>query len=112
MSLVVVEGRGARGESQVAHCRACGFVGPADVGLCPKCGSAEWFKGRPRETVNPTPLLCRSKVRALFLDTAKRERPFNKFTRVSEDTLVQANEVLRAWCVQHVKRMPSKGQTL
>jgi hypothetical protein len=69
-------------------------------------------EGGFKVALNTTPLICRSKVRELLLDTARRERPFNKFNRVSEDTLRQANEVLRAWCVQHVKRMPSKGQTL
>lgn len=67
---------------------------------------------RQRETVNPTPLLCRSAVRQLLLDAASQYRPFNKFSRVSESTLTLANESLRAWCVQHVKRMPSKGVTL
>lgn len=29
-----------------AHCLACEFrmVGGADVGLCPKCGSDQWFR--------------------------------------------------------------------
>ncbi|HMP83236.1 MAG TPA: hypothetical protein PKA41_11095 [Verrucomicrobiota bacterium] len=65
-----------------------------------------------REHVNATPLLCRSAVRQLLLDTAKRERPFNKFSRVSEDTLVAANAMLRQWIVQRVKSAPSKGVTL
>ena len=63
-------------------------------------------------SVNPTPLLCREHVRRYLLDSAKQLRPFNKFNRVSEETLIAANEVLRAWCVGHVKRLPSKGKTI
>lgn len=75
-----------------------------------ECGtrSAE----RQRDTVNPTPLLCRAAVRRLLLDVAAQHRPFNKFNRVSESTLIEANEAIRSWCVQHVKRAPSKGVTL
>ena len=65
-----------------------------------------------KQSVNSTPLLCRSKVRELLLDLSKQFRPFNKFNRVSEETLIAANEALRAWAVGHVKRMPSKGKTL
>lgn len=64
------------------------------------------------KAVNPTPLLCRAAVRRFLLETAKRERPFNKFKRVSEDTLVAANAELRRWLVSRVKSMPSKGVTL
>jgi hypothetical protein len=64
------------------------------------------------KAVNVTPLLCRSAVRELFLDTAKQLRPFNKFSRVSEETLIAANAQLRAWIVQRVKSAPSKGVTL
>lgn len=68
--------------------------------------------GRVRKSVNPTPLLNRQACRELFLDTAKRERPFNKFSRVSEDTLIAANAMLRQWIVARVKSAPSKGVTL
>jgi len=42
--------------TQDAHCLACGFelVGGANVGLCPKCGSANWYLGR-RRPVDPQP---------------------------------------------------------
>lgn len=66
-------------------------------------GKSQWLK---------TPLINQTQVRELLLATAKQVRPFHKFSRVSEDTLIAANEALRAWCVHHVKRMPSKGQTL
>jgi len=65
-----------------------------------------------KKGVNPTPLLNRQAVRELFLDTARRERPFNKFSRVSEDTLITANAMLRQWIVARVKAAPSKGVTL
>ena len=65
-----------------------------------------------REHVNATPLLCRSEVREFLLEAASRHRPFNKFSRVSEDTLVAANAMLRQWCVSRVKSAPSKGVTL
>ena len=63
-------------------------------------------------SVNPTPLLNRTAVRDFLLEVAKDQRPFNKFTRVSEDTLIRANAVVRSFCVTHVRGMPSKGQTL
>ena len=63
-------------------------------------------------TLNATPLLCRSKVREFLLEAAEQHRPFNKFSRVSEDTLVAANAMLRQWCVSRVKSAPSKGVTL
>lgn len=65
-----------------------------------------------REHVNATPLLCRSEVRKFLLEAAGRHRPFNKFSRVSEDTLIAANAMLRQWIVSRVKAAPSKGVTL
>lgn len=67
---------------------------------------------KQRETVNATPLLCRSAVREFLLEAGRQHRPFNKFSRVSEDTLLAANAALRAWCVSRVKSAPSKGVTL
>ena len=63
-------------------------------------------------SINPTPLLCRSKVRDLALDLARQLRPFNKFNRVSEETMIAANEAVRQFLEGHVKRMPLKGRTL
>ena len=67
---------------------------------------------RISDHTNPTPLLCRSACRELFLDTAKKLRPFNKFNRVSEDTLVWLNAQVRQLIVARVKAQPSKGKTL
>ena len=63
-------------------------------------------------SVNATPLLCREHVREFLLDAAKAHRPFNKFSRVSEDTLIAANAMLRTWLTSRVKSAPSKGITL
>ena len=68
-------------------------------------------------SLNPTPLICRSKVRQLLLAVAaetrsKRWNGEQRFTRVSEETLQTANEILRAWAIKHVHTMPSKGRTL
>jgi hypothetical protein len=63
-------------------------------------------------SINPTPLLCRSAVREFLLDVAKQERPFHKFTRVSEETLLAAQGAVRTFLVNHVKHSPSKGRTL
>lgn len=65
-----------------------------------------------REHVNPTPLLNRQAVREFILETAKKQRPFNKFSRVSEETLVAINAQLRVLIVGRVKQAPSKGVTL
>jgi hypothetical protein len=57
-------------------------------------------------------LINKSAVRSLLLDSAKQLRPANKFRRVSSDTLLKLNEVVRAAAVGHVKSFPSKGVTL
>ncbi len=58
-----------------------------------------------------TPLINREHVRSFLLDLAKRQRS-HKWDRVSEQTLVTINETVRAWCVAHVAKFPSKGKTL
>ena len=58
-----------------------------------------------------TPLINRESVRKFLLDTAMSNRT-HKFERVSEDTLLQAHEMLRTWCIHHVNRFPSRGKTL
>lgn len=62
--------------------------------------------------VNVTPLLNRSAVRNFLLEFARSARPFNKFNRVSEETLLSVNNGVRMYCQNHVRRMPSKGRTL
>jgi len=57
------------------------------------------------------PLLNRSAVRQYLLDQAKKTRA-HKYTRVSEDTLIAANEHLRQWLNARVRQMPSMGKTL
>ena len=58
------------------------------------------------------PLINRTQVREYLLDTAKQNRPSNKFTRVSEETLIAAEAYLRAWCVSRVHKTPSRAKTL
>lgn len=67
---------------------------------------------RVKQSLNTTPLLCRSAVREFLLDEAARSRPFNKFSRVSEETLVIINELVKQACRSHVRRLPSKGKTI
>lgn len=59
---------------------------------------------KPRKTQ----LIDRTHVKAFLLDQAKRERA-HKFTQVSELTLATANEILRQWLINYVRRLPSKG---
>lgn len=61
--------------------------------------------------VKKTPLINREHVRALLLYLGKSNR-YHQWTRVSEETLVTLNGVVRAWCVTHVGKFPSKGKTL
>lgn len=62
--------------------------------------------------MNAARLLNQKAVKALLLDTARAERPFHKFTRVSEKTMIYLNEVLRQSAVRYVKGLPSKGKTI
>lgn len=58
-----------------------------------------------------TSLINRKHVKALLLDTAKATRA-HPFTRVGSDTLNDVNEVVRQFCVNKVKSLPSKGKTI
>ncbi len=61
--------------------------------------------------VRKTPLINREQVRRRLLEHAAATRA-QKFTRVSEETLLNLNEALRAAIVYHVAHFPSKGETL
>jgi hypothetical protein len=63
------------------------------------------------KSLNATPFLCRAKVRKFLLEQAARTRA-HKYTRVSEQTMIEANEVVRQWCISRIGRMPSMGKTL
>lgn len=67
--------------------------------------------GRARP-VNPTPLLNRKAVRNFLLERAAQLRPFNKFERVSQETLNRIDAELRARLTSMVQRLPSKGKTI
>lgn len=58
-----------------------------------------------------TPLINVKNGKAFLLEEAKRTRA-HTFTRVSKQTMIDANEALRQWYLNHIKRMPSKGKTL
>lgn len=62
--------------------------------------------------VNPTPLLNRKAVRNFLLERAAQLRPFNRFERVSQDTLNRIDAELRAKLTDLVQRLPSKGKTI
>ena len=61
--------------------------------------------------MNLTPLINRTAVKALLLETAKANRA-HKFTRVSAETLNEINERVRQACVAKVSRIPSCGKTI
>ncbi|MGO8839485.1 MAG: hypothetical protein ACLP7I_12140 [Limisphaerales bacterium] len=66
---------------------------------------------RMTQHVKPTPFLCRSAVRKFLLEHAGKTRA-HKFNRVSEDTLLAINELVRRHCVTIVSQLPSKGKTI
>jgi len=61
--------------------------------------------------LNPTRFLCRSEVRKFLLQHAERTRS-HRFSRVSEETLVEINEAVRQILIARVGRLPSKGKTI
>lgn len=65
---------------------------------------------RPR-TLNPTVFINRAAVRDFLLEYA-REKRTHKFSRVSEETLVEISEQVRLFCIARVGRLPSKGKTI
>lgn len=62
--------------------------------------------------MNAARLLNQAAVKELLLEAAAQHRPFHKFTRVSKETLIHLNEIVRAAAVDHVKRLPSAGKTI
>ncbi len=71
---------------------------------------AEDCAARPR-ALNPTRFICRTEVRSFLLECAEANRS-HKFSRVSEETLVEINEHVRALLIAKVRRLPSKGKTI
>lgn len=72
------------------------------------------FAGQPLKlkSLRRTPLLNRAATRKFLLEFAKEVRPFNRFSRVSEQTLELVNAGVRQFCQNLVRRKPSKGVTL
>jgi hypothetical protein len=62
-------------------------------------------------SINPAPFLCQSAVRKFLLEQAGRTRA-HKYTRVSGQTMIELNEVVRQWMVLRVARLPSMGRTI
>lgn len=56
-------------------------------------------------------LINQTAVRELLLQQAKLTRA-HRWTRVSEQTLRDAEEALRVWVINYVRSAPSKGKTL
>ena len=72
-----------------------------------------YAKQEPKfRSFNPAPFLCQSAVRKFLLEMAAKERPFHKFTRVSGQTILRLNEIVRTAAIGHVKQLPSKGRTI
>lgn len=65
---------------------------------------------RPR-SLSPTAFLCKSAVREFLLEYARENRA-HKFSRVSEETLRELNELVRKAMIHIVRSMPSKGKTI
>jgi hypothetical protein len=61
--------------------------------------------------LNPTRFLCRAQVRNFLLEYARENRA-HKYSRVSEDTLIEINEQVRYFLIARVRRLPSKGKTI
>lgn len=56
-------------------------------------------------------LICASKCKRIALDVAKEHRA-HKFTRVSQDFLIECENNLRQFLINRVKSHPSVGKTL
>lgn len=57
-------------------------------------------------------LICASKCKQYALESAKINRPANKFTRVSHEFLVSCENALRQIIDSKIKSHPSIGKTL
>lgn len=62
--------------------------------------------------VRKYPFLNAERVRKFLLETAKVNRPANRFTRVSAETLTSINAQVRTLLLHVVHRAPSKGRTI
>lgn len=57
-------------------------------------------------------LICASKCKKYALESAKTNRPANKFTRCSQEFLVDLENQLRMLIDSKIKAHPSIGKTL
>lgn len=79
------------------------------VDLPPNSPAATFSRGAPG--VNPTPFINRAHVRQFLLEQSALMRA-HRWTRVSEQTLINLSETVRRAGIAHIKSMPSKGKTL
>jgi hypothetical protein len=64
-------------------------------------------------SINPTPHLCRSKVKQTALEIAAAIRPANKFNRVGMRFVERIEARVRAAAIREEVRIhPSRGKTL
>lgn len=66
--------------------------------------------GRVR-SIDPAPFLKQPAVRKFLLEQAARTRS-HKYTRVSSQTMIELNEVVRQSCILRIARLPSMGKTI
>ena len=59
----------------------------------------------------PAPFINDKEVRTFLIEQAARTRA-HKYTRVSEQALIELNEHVRQWCITRVARLPSLGKTI
>jgi hypothetical protein len=64
------------------------------------------------KSINPTPHLCRSKVKQTALEIAFAIRSANKFNRVGMSFVERIEAKVRAAIREEVRIHPSKGKTL
>lgn len=57
-------------------------------------------------------LICASKCKKYAVDSALKNRPANKFTRVSQEFLISCENALRNHIDSRIKAHPSIGKTL
>jgi len=60
--------------------------------------------------INPTPHLCRSKVKQTALEIAAAIRPANKFSRVGMSFVERIEAKVRAAIREEIRIHPSKGR--
>lgn len=63
------------------------------------------------KSVKPAPFINEKAVREFLLEHAGKTRA-HKYTRVSEQTMIEISEMVRRYCIHRVASLPSKGKTI